>query len=107
MKEFDMLIIGGGPSTRNAVKIMRQLKPDVTSAVIRYDKTMINHCAMPYALEGKVTLDKIIISDQRLSNWKVHGQRLKKPDRIFSNVKIRGCAKTNTVSGKCISAVAL
>ncbi len=71
MKEFDMLIIGGGPSTRNAVKIMRQLKPDVTSAVIRYDRTMINHCAMPYALEGgEVTLDKIIVSDQRLFNWK-------------------------------------
>lgn len=69
VREFDILMIGGGPAMRNCNKMCRLLNSEVSIGLIRADKTMINHCAMPYVLDRSTTLEKVIISDQFLTKW--------------------------------------
>jgi NADH oxidase (H2O2-forming) len=68
-KEFDMLIIGGGPAMRNCNKMCRIMNPDASIGLIREDKSMINHCAMPYVLDRSTTLEKVIIPDEFLTQF--------------------------------------
>jgi len=68
-KEFDVLIIGGGPAMRNCNKMSRIMNPDASIGLIREDKSMINHCAMPYVLDRSTTLEKVIIPDQFLTQF--------------------------------------
>jgi NADH oxidase (H2O2-forming) len=68
-KEFDVLIIGGGPAMRNCNKMCRIMNPDAVIGLIREDKSMINHCAMPYVLDRSTTLEKVIIPDKFLTQF--------------------------------------
>ncbi len=68
-KEFDVVIIGGGPALRNCNKMCRIMNPGVSIGLIRTDKTMINHCAMPYVLDRSTTLEKVIIPNEFLTKW--------------------------------------
>ncbi len=69
MKEYDAIIIGGGPALRNCVKTIRLMNQKAKIACIRKDKTMINHCAMPYIFDGSTKLDKVIIKDETVKKW--------------------------------------
>ena len=68
-KEFDLLIIGGGPALRSCVKTCRLMDPDATIGMIRADETMINHCAMPYIMDRSTTLQEVIIPDSFITQW--------------------------------------
>ena len=68
-KEFDVLIIGGGPAMRNCNKMCRIMNPYASIGLIREDKSMINHCAMPYVLDRSTTLEKVIIPDKFLTQF--------------------------------------
>ena len=69
IREFDILMIGGGPAMRNCNKMCRTMNSDVSIGLIRTDKSMINHCAMPYVLDRSTILEKVIIPDQFLTKW--------------------------------------
>ncbi len=69
-REFDALIIGGGPALRNCNKMCRAMNPNATIGLIRADETMINHCAMPYVLDRSTTLEEVTISDKILAQFK-------------------------------------
>ncbi len=69
MKEYDVVIIGGGVAARNSVKMLHQLSPGLKTAVIRDQQTTVNPCSIPYALGGELTVKEIIESDQRITMW--------------------------------------
>jgi NADPH-dependent 2,4-dienoyl-CoA reductase/sulfur reductase-like enzyme len=69
MKEFDMLIIGGGVAARNSVKMINQLNPKFKTGVIRDQKTTVNPCSIPYALGEELTIEEIVESDERITMW--------------------------------------
>ncbi len=68
-REFDLLMIGGGPAMRNCNKMSRMMDPDASIGLIRADKSMINHCAMPYVLDRSTTLQKVVIPDEFLTQF--------------------------------------
>ena len=69
MKEFDVLVIGGGPALRECIRTCRMLSPQARLGAIRADKVMVNHCAMPYALGKRTTLDRVIAPDTLITRW--------------------------------------
>ncbi len=69
MKEYDVVIIGGGVAARNSVKMLHQLNPGLKTVVIRDQETTVNPCSIPYALGGELTVKEIIESDQRITMW--------------------------------------
>jgi len=69
MKEYDVVIVGGGVAARNSVKMIHQLAPNIKTAVIRDQKITVNPCSIPYALGGELTVQEIIESDQRITMW--------------------------------------
>jgi len=69
MKEFDVLVIGGGPALRECIRTCRMLSPQARLGAIRADKVMVNHCAMPYALGKRTTLERIIAPDTLVTRW--------------------------------------
>lgn len=69
MKEFDVVIIGGGVAARNSVKMLNQLNPQLKTAVIRDQKATVNPCSIPYALGGELTIGEIFESDERITMW--------------------------------------
>ena len=69
MKEYDVVIIGGGVAARNSVKMINQLNPSLKTAVIRDQKITVNPCSIPYALGRELTVEEIIESDERITMW--------------------------------------
>jgi NADPH-dependent 2,4-dienoyl-CoA reductase/sulfur reductase-like enzyme len=45
------------------------MSPEVRLGAIRLDKVMINHCAMPYALAKRTTLEEVIAPDTLVTRW--------------------------------------
>lgn len=68
MREFDIVIIGGGPALRSCVKALRWVDKNATIACIRQDKAMVNHCAMPYVLDKSTSLEKVIVPDRMITS---------------------------------------
>lgn len=54
---------------RNCNKMCRIMNPNVRIGLVREDKSMINHCAMPYVLDRSTTLEKVIIPDKFLTQF--------------------------------------
>jgi len=54
---------------RNCNKMCRIMNPDASIGLIREDKSMINHCAMPYVLDRSTTLEKVIIPGKFLTQF--------------------------------------
>lgn len=54
---------------RNCNEMSRIMNPDASIGLIREDKSMINHCAMPYVLDRSTTLEKVIIPDKFLTQF--------------------------------------
>ena len=69
MKEFDVLVIGGGPALRECIRTCRLMSSEAKLGAIRSDRVMINHCAMPYALAKKTTIDEVIAPDTLVTRW--------------------------------------
>ena len=60
MKKYDVLIIGGGPAAITMVKILGKVKK---VGVIRPEDYSMIYCAMPYAIEKVVALEKTFKQD--------------------------------------------
>lgn len=60
MKKYDVLIIGGGPAAITIAKILGKIKK---VGVIRPENYSMIYCAMPYAIEKVVALEKTFKQD--------------------------------------------
>jgi len=60
MKEFEVLVIGGGPA---AITIVKNLKNEKNVAIIRPEDYSMIYCAMPYAIEGVLDFKKTLKKD--------------------------------------------
>lgn len=60
MKKYDLLIIGGGPAAITMAKILGKVK---SIGVIRPENYSMIYCAMPYAIEKVVELEKTFKQD--------------------------------------------
>ena len=59
-KHFDLLIIGGGPA---AITIAKILKNKMKIGIIRPEDHSMIYCAMPYAIEGLLPVEKTLKKD--------------------------------------------
>ncbi len=68
MENFDLLIIGGGPA---AVTIAKTIQDKMKVAIIRPEDHSMIYCAMPYAIEKLISLEKTLKEDTVVTNEKV------------------------------------
>lgn len=61
---FDLIIVGGGPSSRILNKYLHLAKPEIRTLVIRDEERIVNHCGTPYIMEGEIPWEKGLISEQ-------------------------------------------
>lgn len=55
-KEYEYVIVGGGPATRILNHYLHMFNPQVEVAVIRDEERIANHCSIPYIIDGTVPL---------------------------------------------------
>jgi len=60
LNKYDVLIIGGGPAAITMVKILGKVKK---VGIIRPENYSMIYCAMPYAIEKVVALEKTFKQD--------------------------------------------
>ncbi|MCW8858778.1 MAG: FAD-dependent oxidoreductase, partial [Deltaproteobacteria bacterium] len=65
VKNYDVLTIGGGPAAITIAKILGQKK---TVGVIRPENFSMIYCAMPYAIEDIVSLEKTFKQDNLVTD---------------------------------------
>ncbi|MCL6448880.1 MAG: FAD-dependent oxidoreductase [Armatimonadetes bacterium] len=63
MKNYDVLIIGGGPAAISACRVFGSSPRKMSVAVIRPEQFSMIYCAMPYAIEGVVTVEQTFKED--------------------------------------------
>ena len=69
MEEYDVLIVGGGPSSRILNKYLHFLDKDIKTAVLRDEERLINHCGTPYIVEGTIPWEKGLISEELVTKF--------------------------------------
>jgi len=65
METYEILIIGGGPA---AITIVKNLKGKKKTAIIRPEDHSMIYCAMPYAIEGILSLEKTLKKDKLVTD---------------------------------------
>ncbi|MEA3362942.1 MAG: FAD-dependent oxidoreductase, partial [Thermodesulfobacteriota bacterium] len=60
MKKYELLVVGGGPAAITLAKILGKVK---TVGIIRPENYSMIYCAMPYAIEKVVALEKTFKQD--------------------------------------------
>jgi len=66
---YDVVLVGGGPSTRILNKYLHKLDPNILTLVIRDEERIINHCGTPYIVEGVVPWEKGLISEKLVTQF--------------------------------------
>jgi NADPH-dependent 2,4-dienoyl-CoA reductase/sulfur reductase-like enzyme len=61
---YDVIIVGGGPSSRILNKYLHIFSEGIETIVIRDEERIVNHCGTPYIVEGRIPWNKGLISDQ-------------------------------------------
>ncbi|MBW2593325.1 MAG: FAD-dependent oxidoreductase, partial [Deltaproteobacteria bacterium] len=84
MDKFDLLIIGGGPA---AITIAKNIQDKMKVGIIRPEDHSMIYCAMPYAVEGLLSLEKTLKKDALVTDSKAELIR----DKV---VKVNFDAKT-------------
>jgi hypothetical protein len=51
---YDVILVGGGPSSRILNKCLHIFQPDIRTLVIRDEERIVNHCGTPYIVEGVI-----------------------------------------------------
>lgn len=62
------LIIGGGPVGIQAAKMLRKSRPESSVTVLRPEPFSVIYCAIPYAIEGIIDMDKIAKRDELVTD---------------------------------------
>lgn len=65
MKNYDILVLGGGPA---AISLVKTIKGARQVAVIRPEDHSMIYCAMPYAIEGLIPFEKTLKKDQLITD---------------------------------------
>jgi NADH oxidase (H2O2-forming) len=65
MKNYEVVIIGGGPAAITLAKIIGKSK---STAVIRPEDHSMIYCAMPYAIEGLLDIEKTLKKDSLVTD---------------------------------------
>lgn len=65
MQKFDIIVIGGGPA---AITISKNIQKKKSVAVIRPEDHSMIYCAMPYAIEGVLALEKTLKDDKTVTD---------------------------------------
>jgi len=68
MKEYDVLIIGGGPAALSACRVFGNNKHNLSIGLIREEDHSLIYCAMPYAVEGIIEPEKTFKSDKMVTD---------------------------------------
>ncbi len=68
-QRYDIVIVGGGPSSRIFNKYMHFMNPNLSTAVIRDEERIVNHCGTPYIVEGVIPWKKGLISEDLVSRF--------------------------------------
>ena len=84
MNKFDLLVIGGGPA---AITIAKNIQDKMKVGIIRPEDHSMIYCAMPYAIEGLLSLEKTLKKDAVVTDEKAELIR----DKV---VKVNFDAKT-------------
>ncbi|MCK4530341.1 MAG: FAD-dependent oxidoreductase, partial [Candidatus Marinimicrobia bacterium] len=67
MNKFDLLVIGGGPA---AITIAKTIQDKMKVGIIRTEDHSMIYCAMPYAIEGLLSLEKTLKKDAVVTDTK-------------------------------------
>ncbi len=65
MEKFDILVIGGGPAGITIAKILGKTKK---VGIIRPENNSMIYCAMPYAIEGLMSIEKVFKKDSLVTD---------------------------------------
>lgn len=65
MKNYELLVVGGGPAAITPAKILGKEKK---MAVIRPEDHSMIYCAMPYAIEGLISTEKTLKKDELITD---------------------------------------
>ena len=66
--ETDILIIGGGPAGIQASRMLRASNPELRVIVVRPEDYSMVYCAIPYAIEGLIPLEKTFKKDDLVTD---------------------------------------
>ncbi len=63
---FDLLVVGGGPGGLTAARFARRRDRQISIGMIRKQERSVIPCSQPYALDGTISVDDFLKSDERL-----------------------------------------
>ncbi|MCR8470871.1 MAG: FAD/NAD(P)-binding oxidoreductase, partial [Candidatus Korarchaeota archaeon] len=69
--DYDVVVIGCGPSALSFIKALRELYPEKKVLVIRKSRRAIIPCAIPYIIGGLKGIDNIVVDDSIYSQLSV------------------------------------
>jgi len=65
MKNYELIVVGGGPAGITLAKMLGNKKK---MAVIRPEDHSMIYCAMPYVIEGLITIEKTLKKDELVTD---------------------------------------
>ncbi len=68
-ESYDVILVGGGPSTRILNKYLHKLQPGIRTVVIRDEERIVNHCGTPYIVEGVIPWEKGLIKEELVTRF--------------------------------------
>jgi NADH dehydrogenase len=69
VERYDVVLVGGGPATRLLNKSLHQLRPGLTTVVIRDEDRIVNHCGTPYIVEQTIPWERGLIPETLVTRF--------------------------------------
>jgi len=68
MKDYDAIVIGGGPAGISASRVFGKASPRINVALIRPEPHSMIYCVMPYVIQNTVSLEKTFKLDSLVTD---------------------------------------